>query len=261
VLTAGLIAIAFPLVEGRALGWPAWCWLCLAAGAAAVAGLGIAGAVRGGGSRGALLPVALFRVRSFTTGLIVFLLFMASLNGFLLVFALWLQDGEGFTPLHAGLVTMAFSAGTLLTAVPAGRLTARFGRLVIMTGCITFAVGAIGVLVAARSATHGIGAWSILPGLLVLGAGLSLIVVPLVSVVMSTVPPAVAGSASGIWSTTQQFGGALGVAVLGAVFFTRVAADGYTSAFTAGAVIVAVILACSAALCLMLPRTQPTVPG
>jgi EmrB/QacA subfamily drug resistance transporter len=253
VLTAGLIAIVFPLLEGRALGWPAWCWLCLAAGVAAVAGLAIAGARRGSGSRAALLPVALFRARSFTTGLIIFLLFMASLNGFLLVFTLWLQDGEGFTPLHAGLVTIAFSAGTLLTGVPAGRLTARFGRLVIMTGCAVFALGAIVVLAAARTTSHGISPWSVVPGLLVLGAGLSLIMVPLVSVVMSTVPPAVAGAASGIWSTTQQFGGALGVAVLGAIFFTLLAAGGYTAAFTAGAATVAVTLACSAALCLSLP--------
>ncbi|OLT14103.1 hypothetical protein BJF78_20135 [Pseudonocardia sp. CNS-139] len=71
-------------------------------------------------------------------------------------------------------------------------------------------------------------------------------------------PPRYAGSASGIAGTTQQFGGALGVAVLGAVFFPALAAGGYGPAFTASAVVTAAALAGCAVLCLVLsPRPQP----
>jgi hypothetical protein len=62
--------------------------------------------------------------------------------------------------------------------------------------------------------------WPIVPGLVVAGAGLALLVVPLVNVVLAAVPAQVAGGASGLFSTAQQLGGALGVAALGTVFFS-----------------------------------------
>ena len=61
--------------------------------------------------------------------------------------------------------------------------------------------------------------WPIVPGLVVAGAGLALLVIPLVNVVLAAVPAEVAGGASGLFSTAQQLGGALGVALLGSVFF------------------------------------------
>ena len=61
--------------------------------------------------------------------------------------------------------------------------------------------------------------WPVVPGLVVAGAGLALLVVPLVNVVLAAVPAEIAGGASGLFSTAQQLGGALGVALLGTVFF------------------------------------------
>ena len=63
--------------------------------------------------------------------------------------------------------------------------------------------------------------WSIVPGLVVAGAGLSLLIIPLANVVLAAVPTGAAGGASGLFSTAQQFGGAVGIAVIGTVFFTR----------------------------------------
>jgi MFS family permease len=186
------------------------------------------------------------------------LLAFAGFSGFLLVFALWLQDGQGYSPLEAGLVTIAFSAGALAVAAFTGRLTDRFGRLVVLVGCLLSSAGALGVLAAAQAAPDAVNSWTLVPGLFVLGAGINLVMPTLVTLFLSAVPPEHAGSASGIWSTSQQFGGAVGVGVLGAIFFAGLDTGGYPAAFTASTLTVAAALAISAALCLTLPPPSQT---
>ena len=97
--------------------------------------------------------------------------------------------------------------------------------------------------------------WPIVPGLVVAGAGLALLVVPLVNVVLAAVPVEVAGGASGLFSTAQQLGGALGVALLGTVFF------GYLGGHSFGAALVHTgphsmgAFALCGVLSMLLPRT------
>ena len=79
--------------------------------------------------------------------------------------------------------------------------------------------GIVGVALAAPHVGVNGSPWPIVPGLVVAGAGLALLVIPLVNVVLAAVPAEVAGGASGLFSTAQQLGGALGVALLGTVFF------------------------------------------
>ncbi|MFD1528931.1 MFS transporter [Pseudonocardia aurantiaca] len=252
ILTAALVAIVFPLLEGRGYGWPIWCWVCLAAGVLAVAGLAFAEHRRPAWRAGALLPVELFRSRAVAAGLTVQLLAFAGFSGFLLVFALWLQDGQGYSPLDAGLVTIGFSAGSLVIAPFTGRLTIRFGRLVVLVGCLLSSVGALGVLAAAQSTSHAVGSWSLVPGLFALGVGINLVMPALVTLFLAAVPPEYAGSASGIWNTSQQFGGAVGVAVLGSIFFGGLDTGSYPAAFTASTLTIVAVLVVSAALSLTL---------
>ncbi|MFJ8359597.1 MFS transporter [Streptomyces sp. NPDC093984] len=254
VLAAGLVAIVLPLVQGRVNGWPLWGWICLAAGIAAVVGLGVLEARRRGAGTVPLLPVRAFRLPAFSVGFLVQLLFSLGMQGFFLIFALWLQGGEGYTPMQAGVVTVAFSAGSFLTAPMADGLAVRFGRLVLGAGAVLMA-GGFGLVWAAAHgapATHT-GAWPLVPGLVLAGAGLGLLVVPLVNVVLSAVPGDLAGAASGIFSTAQQFGGALGAAVVGTVFFEHVS-HGPTRALTGAMPWVTGVFVLCAALCTALPR-------
>ena len=108
--------------------------------------------------------------------------------------------------------------------------------------------------------------WQLAPALVVLGAGMGLVFVPLLPYVLSAVPPGDAGAASGVANAVQQVGGTLGVAVLGAVFFGQLAAAGdYGHAFTVAAALQVALLAGCAALSLTLPRRiaadayQPTI--
>ena len=117
VLLAGsLVAIVYPLLEGRQLGWPAWVWLLMAAGVAGLVVLGRFEARPSGRSVAPLLRTELFRVPAFAAGMGIQLAFFAGMQGFFIAFALWLQAGEHFSPLKAGVTAVAFSVGSFLGA-------------------------------------------------------------------------------------------------------------------------------------------------
>ena len=255
VLASSLVAIVYPLLEGRQLGWPAWVWLVLAAGVAGLVGLGVVEARRGGRRSSPLLRAGLFRVPAFAAGLGVQLAFSAGLQGFFLSFALWLQAGELFSPLKAGLTLVAFSVGSFIGAPAAVPLAQRHGRSVLAAGGVLMVAGIAGVALAARHVgVHG-SPWPITPGLVVAGAGLALLVIPLVNVVLAAVSVEVAGGASGLFSTAQQLGGALGVALLGTVFFGYLSGHPFQAALVHVAPYAMGAFALCAVLSMLLPRT------
>ena len=141
LLTAALVAIAYPLLEGRSLGWPAWLLLLFAAGLAILAALWIVEERRQHTRFAPLLRTRLFRIPAFSAGLTVQFAFAAGLQGFFLVFAIWLQAGMDFSPLAAGLTTVAFSLGSFLLAGAAIPLAQRYGRLVLSAGGVLLALG------------------------------------------------------------------------------------------------------------------------
>ncbi|MFF7354728.1 MFS transporter [Streptomyces filipinensis] len=254
LLAGGLVAIVLPLVQGRENGWPLWGWVCLGAGGAAVVGLGVYEALRHRPGTVPLLPARAFRLPAFSVGVLVQLLFSVGMQGFFLVFAVWLQAGEGYTPMQAGLVTVAFSAGGFLTAPAADGLAVRYGRLVLGAGALLMAggLGWVGAVVDGAPAAHT-GAWPLVPGLLIAGAGLGFLVVPLVNVVLSAVPGELAGGASGIFSTAQQFGGAVGAGVVGTVFFGAVGKRMSAALADAMPWVIGAFVLCGG-LCAWLPR-------
>jgi EmrB/QacA subfamily drug resistance transporter len=256
VLAASLVAIVYPPLEGRQLGWPGWVWPLLAAGVAGVTGLALAEDRRSGGASAPLLRARLLRVPAFAAGLGVQAMFSAGMQGFFLMFALWLQVGEQFSPLKAGLTSVAFSVGSFLLAPIAVPLAQKYGRRILVTGAVLMAGGIAAVGIFADHVGAGGSPWPVVPGLVIAGAGLSLLVIPLVNVVLAAAPAEAAGSASGLFSTAQQLGGAIGVALLGTVFFgsltaghTFAAALRHTAPYAIGA------FALCGLLSLLLPRT------
>ena len=255
ILVGALVAIVFPLLEGRRLGWPAWGWALLALGILAIIVLGIVDARRRHSAVAPLLPTRLFRYPAFAAGVLVQLIFFGTMLGFVLTFTLWLQGGQGFSPMHAGLTMVAFSVGAFLTAGVSIGLAPRFGRYVLVAGAILLAAGTVGCDIAAHHIDGTVSSWALVPGLGVAGAGLGLLVVPLVNVVLAAVPSDEAGEASGVFSTAQQLGGALGVAIIGTLFFDRLSDHGFTAAFTYAAPFAAGGYLLCALLSLALPRT------
>src|SRR5947207_4452464 len=259
VLLAGsLVAIVYPLLEGRQLGWPAWVWPLMAAGVGGLVTLGLIEArrpSRSGQGVAPLLRAGLFRVPAFAAGMGVQLAFFAGMQGFFLAFALWLQAGQHFSPLKAGLTAVAFSVGSFIAAPVAVPLAQKAGRRILAGGAVLMVAGIGGVALAAPHVGPNGSPWPIVPGLVVAGAGLALLVIPLVNVVLAAVPAEVAGGASGLFSTAQQLGGAIGIAAVGTVFFGYLGTHSLVAAFTHTAPFTAAWFLACAVLSFLLPRT------
>jgi MFS family permease len=202
-----------------------------------------------------LLRTRVLRIPAFSAGLLVQMAFSAGLQGFSVAFIVWIQSGKGFSPLGAGLTMLAFSVGSFALAPMAVPLAQKHGRNVLCLGGLLMALGMLGVLLGASHVGTGSDPWPVVPGLVVAGAGLSLMIIPLVNVVLAAVPHGIAGGAGGIFSTAQQLGGALGVAVVGTVFFGQLESHSFNDAFEHTAPVVIGLFLAAALLALALPRT------
>ena len=162
-----------------------------------------------------MLDLSLFRVPTFTGGLIAAFGISASLFSLLTYIILYLQDELGFSALGTGVRVLFLTLAVFVTAGIAGRLTTVVPvRLLISAGFVLVAAG----LLLMRGVTTGSSWTHLIPGLIVAGAGAGLINVPLAATAVGVVVPARAGMASGINSTLRSVGLATGIAALGAIF-------------------------------------------
>ncbi|WP_437074552.1 MFS transporter [Streptomyces sp. enrichment culture] len=219
VLSVALFLLVFPLIQGRQEGWPSWTWVCLAAGALGFGAFAVIEKRTGDLGGDPLVRVSLFRTRTFGVGILLILALYTVVTSYYLVLSISLQDGLGLSALGAGL-TYTPAAVTFFTfSMIAGRLVPRYGRRVLEAGALALVAGYAAtaiVLLGGAPFTPGV----IVPTLMLQSVGGGLLITPAMNTVLARIAPADAGTASGVLSTSQQIGGALGVAVIGAVFFT-----------------------------------------
>ena len=215
--TFACFALIYPLVQGRELGWPLWVFAVLVAG---VAAFGVFGGWERRHRKAALIDPGLLRNRAFTSGLLVAICFFAAMIGLNLVLSLFCQLGEGFSPLRTGLTLAPFALGIAITAGPSYPLAKRLGRRSMQLG---FAVMGAGIALLALT-VHGAGAdvsaWTLVPGEFVAGLGMGIALPPLFDFILAGVEMEQVGSASGVLNAVQQFGSAIGIAVLATIFFS-----------------------------------------
>ncbi|MFD7988936.1 MFS transporter [Kitasatospora indigofera] len=251
LVTLALTTLVLPLIQGREQGWPLWTWLCLGGSAVLLAAFG---AHQHRLSASPLVDTRLFRERAFAAGILAQLAFWLGQASFFLVLALYLQQGRGLDALGAGLVFTAIGLGYLLTSVTADRLAARIGRQVVAVGALLMAAG-LGLI---GLAAYGVGTtgsvWWLAPGLFVDGLGMGMVIAPVTTTVLTRVAPELVGSAAGVLATVQQVGGALGIALIGIVFY---GAGGFPRGFELSVAALAVLELVLAALVQLLPRTGP----
>lgn len=253
LVTLGLTAVVLPLVEGPQLGWPTWTWLCLGSAVPVLGAFWLHEsrlAWRGGRP---LIDPELFGQRSFTVGLATQMALWCSMASFFLVLALYLQHGRGLNALQAGSVFIFVAGAFLGASVRAPALTVRYGRSVVAGGALTLAAGFGLLLVAVLDVGVGGSVWVLAPGLLLVGAGQGLTITPLTTTVLSHAEPQKAGAVSGVLSTMQQLGNALGVAITGAIFFAA-QRGGYAHAFAASLIELICLLLAVVWLACLLPR-------
>jgi Na+/melibiose symporter-like transporter len=212
----------FPLIQGQSHGWPAWTWLMMTGSAVVLAVFVVTQRATERRTGSSLLPMHLFANRGFSAGLVTQAVFQGSLAGFSLATIIYVQAGLGFSAFAAGLMLLPFSLGAFVGTAVSVPLGMKLGKVVMVTGAGLQSVATVWVLATVRARADALATWSLVPALLVAGIGLGLLVVPLADVALATIPTDEAGAASGAYGTVQQVGAALGVAVIGTVFFSVV---------------------------------------
>jgi MFS family permease len=237
IIGAATFGLIYPLIKGRALGWPWWTFALLAAG---LAGLGWF-ARHERRSSFPLIEPTLLRRRGYLAGAAVALAFFAATAGIMLVLSFYAQYGLGYSALGAGLMLTPVAAGNVAGALVAMRLAPRLGGRATIQ--LNLAVALAGLIALACLAFLGVGAQltgpkgpSGLSGLsgptgpggpsglmlagplLALGFGLGGIIAPLFATIVAGVTPAENGSASGSLGAIQQLAGSVGVAALATLY-------------------------------------------
>ncbi|PZA20583.1 MFS transporter [Modestobacter versicolor] len=266
LVTGGLMLLVGTIVVSGDTGWTTRSLLTGAAGLLALSGF----VLRQQHATAPLLPLALLRSRVLSGGGAVIALFVAGMFTQFFLGALYLQQVLGFRPGQVGLgfLPVAVSIGVLsLVASPV--LIRRVGPRAVLLPSLAAVVLGLGLL--ARVPVDGAYARDVLPALLLLGAATGLAFPALMGLTMSGSAPEDAGLASGVVTTAQQAGGALGLAVTSAVAAATTSAalregspaltaltEGYRTAF--GVAALAVTLALLLALVVFRPRLTPAGP-
>src|SRR4051794_20916615 len=164
----------------------------------------------------AVLPLRLFRSRKFTVANVIFLMFTLGMFGTVFLLAQYLQVVQGYTPLQAGLRTLPWTAAPMVVAPIAGALVGRLGyRSLLFTGLVLQTVSLVWFAVITE---NGSAYPSFLVPLIMAGVGMGLVFAPGASMVLDGLPDSDFAIASSANSTIREFGVALGIAVLVAVF-------------------------------------------
>jgi EmrB/QacA subfamily drug resistance transporter len=216
LIGVGLTAIIYPLIQGRASGWPAWTFASLAAGALL---LGVFGFWERRRHTDPLIEPALLANRSYTSGILVALAFFGAFGGLLLCVSLFAQLGEHFSPVHAGLTLMAMVLGMIAGMGAGFALVGRLGRHLLHLGVMVVASGTV-VLALTVTGAHTVSTLDLAPGLFLIGLGAGASIGQLFDFILAGVGMDEVGSASGVLEAVQQLSSALGVAVLGTIFFS-----------------------------------------
>jgi EmrB/QacA subfamily drug resistance transporter len=226
-------ALIYPLIQGRAAGWPAWTYASIAASLALFGVFALHLRRRRREGKDPLIEPSVFGHRGYSAGALVLMLYFGGMIGSMLALTLFLQLGEGFSAVHAGVTVAPFALGTAITAPLGAALMNKVGgRVMIQAGSLVSLSGYAAVALIMGS-TDRVSSWGLVGPLLVVGLGMGLFVVSAFDTIVAAVTDAELGSASGALNAIQQLGGAIGVAVLGTVFFSELADGGFAPALQA----------------------------
>jgi EmrB/QacA subfamily drug resistance transporter len=253
-VTGGLMALVYAIVTAQRDGWGS----AQAIGTFVVAAALLVGFVfielR---ATAPLVRLSIFRIRSLTTANVVMFLVASGLFAMFFFNSLYIQRVLGFGPLKAGLAFLPFTAGIILSAGFASNFAPRIGvRPIAIGGMI---VTSIGMLLLTRLPVHGSYVADVLPSLVVTSLGLGCVFLPLTLVATTGLENEDQGLASGLFNTSQQVGGALGLAILSTfaasatsgdhgVSKSAALVDGFHVAFAGGAIFILVALVALLAL-------------
>jgi EmrB/QacA subfamily drug resistance transporter len=215
-VTSGLLVLVYAIVKAQDYGWTSAKTLGLGALAAVLLGSFVVIELR---SKAPLIRLGIFRLRSLTASNVAMLLVASGLFSMFYFAGIYLQEVLNYGPLKAGLAFLPFTLGIIVGAVASQQLIQRIGiRAVVFVG---LTLGAVGLLYFTQLSTTSTYLANVFPAIAVMSIGMGMTFVPLTLLATTKVDADDAGLASGLFNTSQQIGGALGLAVLSTLATSR----------------------------------------
>jgi EmrB/QacA subfamily drug resistance transporter len=248
----GLFALTFGFIEANSYGWSSPEIL----GAFAVAAIALVGfVVLEKRQRAPMLPLDLFKNRTYTGANTVILLVALAMFGVFFFVSLYMQNILGYSAVETGAAFLPMTILIILIAPIAGKTTDRIGSRSLMTaGMVLVAVQLLYFSRLSADATF----WNLLPGLLVGGAGMALTMTPSAAAATRAVPVDKAGVGAAVLNAFRQVGGSLGIAVMGAIVAGaaggRTTVDAFMDGFQRSLLVAALIAFAGAIVAFVLVR-------
>jgi len=234
-LTVFTLMLPFVLTTGTESDNPARWWLLV--GAVAAGGVFLAWekhyVARG---RVAIIDFALFRIPSFRNGVAISSFYFAAMPSTFIVLTLWLQQGLGFSPIVAGMVTIPFALLSALTSWRSGLVVHRIGRPLVVWGLIGVLAGFGSLIVLSSVVPAPWMPWAVAGAMVIAGLGGGAVISPNQTLMLEDVPVANGGLAGSIAQVGQRIGTAMGLAAVLSVYFGTVSRQGeqFTSSYEQG---------------------------
>jgi EmrB/QacA subfamily drug resistance transporter len=223
-----LFALTYGLIEANAYGWTSG----RIVGAFAVAAAALAAFVLlERRQRAPMLDLGLFRDGTFAGANVVLLLVALAIFGVFFFLSLYMQNVLGYSPVKAGLAFLPMTALITVVAPLAGRLSDRRGSRWLLAGGMVLLAGQL--LYLSRLGVHE-SFWTLVPGMLMGGAGLGAAMAPATAAGLSGVPVDKAGVGSAVLNSSRQLGGSIGIALMGAIMVHEAGGRSTPAAFVHG---------------------------
>jgi EmrB/QacA subfamily drug resistance transporter len=254
----GLFALTFALIEGNGRGWTSG--LVLGSFAAAAVLL-VAFVLLERHQRLPMLDLSLFRSRTFTGANIVVLMVALAMFGVFFFVSLYMQNILGYSAVQAGAAFLPMTVLIILVAPISGKLTDRIGsRSLLTVGMVLVGTQLVYFSQLGPDAVF----WNLVPGLLVGGVGMALVMPPSAAAAVRSVPVDKSGVGSAVLNSFRQVGGSLGIALMGAIVAHqaggRRTVDAFMDGFEAALLVAAVIAFAGAVIAAALVRPHELRP-
>ena len=207
----GLAALTYAFIEANSYGWSSTRIVTLFAVAAVALAAFFVVESR---SPSPMLQMRFFRNRTFAGANLLGLTISFGFFGIIFFLSLYFQNVQGYSPTRAGILSLPLTLGVMVSATLSGRIVGRVGaRPPISVGLLTTGASLM-LLTSVQPATPYSDLWYLL---LLIGLGVGLVMSPMTTAIMSTVPVSRAGMASATSNTMRQVGSVFGIALLGSI--------------------------------------------
>jgi EmrB/QacA subfamily drug resistance transporter len=212
LVTSGLVVLVYAITQANSYGWTSVETIGLFASAGVLLAAFVGWEAR---TKEPLMPFSIFRLRTLVGANVVGLAMGTAMFAMFLMLTLYMQQVLTYSAMKTGVAYLAVAGTAIFWSALAAQLVTRIGVKPVLVAGMTFL--SVGLIYFTQVSVDGSYLADLLPGFLLIAVGLGFSFVPISIAALAGVQPSEAGLASGLLNTSQQIGGALGIAVLSAI--------------------------------------------